>query len=134
MSVKLIIDGARLEELLHSRTGAVGRYLDTRATIVQMAAKEDCPKRTGNLSERINRRWFDAGGELAISVIAQTPYAMWVHEGTGIYGPLKRPIVPVHAKALSWIGADGVRVFAKSVKGMRGRPFLAKNLKLAVAV
>lgn len=50
-------------------------------------------------------------------------YARWVHDGTGLYGPLKRKIVPRTKKALHWKGAAHP---VKSVKGMKPRPFLAQ--------
>jgi len=65
-------------------------------------------------------------GRPAAEVFATASYAEFVHEGTGIYGPKKRPIVPIRAKALHWGGTPGV--FAKSVKGMRARPFLRKAI------
>lgn len=50
-------------------------------------------------------------------------YARYVHDGTGLYGPLRRKIVPKTRKALHWPGAAHP---VKSVKGMRARPFLAE--------
>ena len=72
------------------------------------------------------------------------PYAEYVHEGTGIYGPKGTPIVPVTKKALKfkWDGPGGaVRskdkrgyVFAKSVKGQKANPFLARALRTVMGV
>lgn len=52
-------------------------------------------------------------------------YAIYVHEGTGIYGPKQRPYVVEarHKKALYWKGAP--HPFKKvTIRGMRARPFL----------
>lgn len=47
------------------------------------------------------------------------------HElGTGIYGPTGLPIRPVKSQYLSWVGADGKRIFARSVKGVADRHWL----------
>lgn len=48
----------------------------------------------------------------------------WIVFGTGIYGPLRKPIVPVRAPFLQWRGKDGKYHRAKSVRGMRRRNFL----------
>jgi len=52
-------------------------------------------------------------------------YAIYVHEGTGIYGPKQRPYVveAKNKKALFWQGAP--HPFKKvTIRGMRARPFL----------
>lgn len=71
----------------------------------------------------LGQRARDLGG-CTVVVGYQTAYALFQHEGTGIFGPTGKPIVPVEKKALSWVGKDGVRRFAKSVKGVRPRKFL----------
>jgi phage gpG-like protein len=50
-------------------------------------------------------------------------YARFVHDGTGLYGPMRRKIGPKTKKALYWKGAAHP---VKSVKGMPARPFLAQ--------
>lgn len=75
-------------------------------------------------------------------------YARFVEEGTGIYGPNRRPIVPVRAKFLRFPakGADvrqtgsltkaqqragGGWVFKKSVLGRKATPFLKPAVERA---
>lgn len=58
-------------------------------------------------------------------------YARFIHDGTGLYGPRKRLIRPVRAKALRWVGRDGNVVFARSSRGIRPRPFLRDALEAA---
>ena len=50
----------------------------------------------------------------------------WINKGTGIYGPRRRPITPKKAKYLVFTpkGSSTV-VFARSVRGMRPRPYMA---------
>lgn len=48
----------------------------------------------------------------------------WIVFGTGIYGPMRKPIRPVKAPFLQWQSKDGRYHRAKSVRGMRKRNFL----------
>lgn len=50
-------------------------------------------------------------------------YAPYVEYGTGLFGPAGQRIYPRHSKALHWFDRDGEH-FAKSVKGMKPRPFM----------
>jgi hypothetical protein len=88
--VKLVVDGARMEELLRSPTGPVGRMLIERATRVQMAARQQAPERTGCLRSSIVKRYEDQPDGLAVRIVAdttpcsprRTSYALFIHEGT----------------------------------------------------
>lgn len=52
-------------------------------------------------------------------------YASFVEIGTGIYGPMRRPIRPRRAKYMHWIdAASGRHVFAASVRGQKPQPYL----------
>lgn len=81
-------------------------------------AVEEAPVLIGNLVNTITHYITDGGRTGVLKATA--PYAKFVHEGTGIFGPLKKKIVPTTKKALFWPGA---RHPVKSVKGMRPRPF-----------
>lgn len=50
-------------------------------------------------------------------------YLPWVNDGTGIYGPLRRRITPVHANVLHfhWKGQEW---FLKSVRGQKPQKFV----------
>ena len=54
-------------------------------------------------------------------------YLPWVNDGTGIYGPRHRPIVPKHARVLHfhWKGKEW---FLKSVKGQKGQKFVERSM------
>jgi hypothetical protein len=134
--VKLIIDGARMAELLRSPTGPVGRHLIERGEIVKQAAKTKAPRRTGCLADSIVKR-FEARAEgLAIIIQCDTTpcsperksYALYVHEPTEPH-----QIVAKNGGVLSFIW-HGERVFFTSVShpGWRGNPFLRDALPLAV--
>ena len=88
--------------------------------------------------------------EMDWRIFSNVHYALHVHEGTGIYGPHKHPIVPVRAKALkffwkktgqvmifkgdlpnswqkrsfaNWAEDRGMTPVFAWVKGMEGRPY-----------
>lgn len=139
--VKLIVDGARMAELLRSPTGVVGRHLIAKATAVQMAAKRQAPRRSGCLQDSIVKRWDEYRGELAVRIVSdttpcspsRTSYSYFVHEGT-------EPHVIVaagNALAFHWQhGPNGAGVyFFKSIRhpGQKPNKFLTDNLPLAVA-
>lgn len=58
-------------------------------------------------------------------------YGLFVHEGTGIYGPKGSPIVPIKSKFLRFKIKHGRYIYAKSVKGMQPNPFLRDALSAA---
>jgi hypothetical protein len=61
-----------------------------------------------------------AGGRF---VAGSRVYPLFVHEGTGLYGPLKRAITPKRAKFMVFLGRTGL-VKTKSVKGQRPQPYM----------
>lgn len=129
-TIKLVIDGAQLENMLHGRDGAINRFMVSRATIVQKAAKEDCPVLTGDLKKSINKRpSVRTPTGLDISIIADQPYAAAVHNGA-------QP----HDIPNAWgKGQDfGIGANLKTPRpffhpGNKPNPFLAKNLRLFTA-
>lgn len=81
------------------------------------------------------------------ALIVGSSVARWIDEGTGLYGPRHHRIVPKSKKALRWIGGPAGSLtlggrkrsgkagagagprFARSVRGMKPRPFVDKSLK-----
>lgn len=55
-------------------------------------------------------------------------YALWVHDGTGVYGPQGQPITPVSANALVFEGEDGSLVVTRSVLGQEPNPYADRAL------
>jgi hypothetical protein len=65
----------------------------------------------------------------SIRVGSNEKYALWVEEGTGIYGPHHSPIIPRHTHFLVFKPkGSSVYVFAKSVKGRPATPYLRPAL------
>lgn len=127
--VKHVRDKQALHALLTSPTGAIAKDLFRRGKKVEAKAKlnlQRYPKRidTGTLRSSITTQLFTLSGKPAVRVGTNVFYALYVHDGTGIYGPRGRYITPVSAKFLSWKLKGGKRVFALKVKGMPPNPFL----------
>jgi hypothetical protein len=123
--------------LLTSPSGPVAKDLYRRGLRVQAKAKqelEEWPRRvdTGRLRSSVEVQLITVGGVLAVRIGSNVFYALYVHDGTGIYGPKGAPIKPKRAKVLKFQpkGAHGF-VYARSVKGMIPNPFLKKALKAA---
>ncbi|MDI9914347.1 hypothetical protein [Rhodococcus sp. IEGM 1379] len=105
-------------------------------------ARVNCNVNTGQLRSSITHHVTLSGTSAKTRVGSPLERARYIHEGTGIYGPKGKPIVPVTAKALKFptpkmigpLGRGGSRspggfVFAKSVKGIQPNPFLTDALK-----
>lgn len=97
---------------------AIGKNLES-------TAKGGAPwtDRTGN-----TRRAIHGGADVAyngavIYLAHGTMVGTYLEEGTGIYGPHGKPIVPIRSKALQFT-VGGNQIFAKSVKGMPEQPII----------
>jgi HK97 gp10 family phage protein len=96
------------------------------ASVAQFLA----PKRTGNLAQNITstRASIDPaiGGYSATAGVRKTaPYARWVEEGTGIFGPHGTPIVPKVGNFLIFkIGEK--TIVTRSVKGQKGQHYMRR--------
>lgn len=101
---------------------AVSLALKYTATALWGEVRKKAPTNHGRLAGSFELKQED---EFTWKIISNVKYALWVHEGTGIYGPHKTPIVPVRAKRLVfyWKKA-GKMMYVPSVKGMEGRPYV----------
>ena len=128
MSVVVKFYPAALASLTKSPDGLLGRWMQTRGRIVQLAAIRDCPKRTGKLSESIIMRWAPTLQGQEVRVIARQPYAIYVHEGTKSHVITGNPTL-----AFMW---HGEMAYFHSVQhpGTQPNKFLSKQLPLFSAV
>lgn len=132
-----VLDRGAIAELLTSPRGPVARDLYRRGIRVQNAAKRNLqrpPKRvdTGTLRSSIHVELVMINGAPAVRVGSNLRYAIFVHEGTGIYGPRHRRIVPTHARFLRFhLKGERSYTYVRSTAGMRGNPFLARALSAA---
>ena len=130
------LDHKQITAILASPSGAVAKDLFRRGKKVEGQAKKNLqrpPKRinTGYLRSSIHTELVSLGGKPAVRIGTNVYYAIFVHEGTGIYGPKGKMIEPQTAKYLSWKTKGGKRVFALKVKGMRPNPFLKDAISAA---
>jgi HK97 gp10 family phage protein len=117
-----------LKDLGDRAESAVEAGLLRAAGAVEATAVEEAPKARGNLADSI-RKYIE--GSRAV-IAPQARYAFFVHEGTGIYGPYKTPIVPKTKKALAFrIG--GKTIIRRSVKGQKANPFMARALRKVIS-
>lgn len=87
---------------------------------------------TGRLSASIQRSRVsrDASNRLSVRVGSDLYYALWVEEGTGIYGPHRTRITSRSGRAMRLELYMGTRVvFAKSVAGQQPQHYLANALR-----
>ncbi len=92
---------------------------------LESAAVKEAPVKTSNLVNAIASEVSGDGMTGTVRVTDNAPYAIYVHEGTGIYGPLGEPILPKEKKALYWPGAAHP---VKSVKGQKPNPFMDRAM------
>jgi hypothetical protein len=124
------IDRVALHAMLSSPSGGVAKDLFRRGKKVETRAKLNLqrnPRRvnTGYLRSSINTQLISLGGKVSVRVGTNVEYAVFVHDGTGIYGPKGARIYPKTAKVLAWRTKSGRKMYATSVAGMKPNPFLA---------
>jgi HK97 gp10 family phage protein len=111
----------RLKRLRENVEAAIEAGLLRAAAAVEARAVEEAPKVRGNLANSIRKYIRDR--RAVITPVAR--YALYIHQGTGIYGPHKAKIVPVHKKALAFT-IGGKTIIRRSVKGQKANPFMKR--------
>jgi hypothetical protein len=130
--------------MLKSPAGAVAKDLIKRGKRVESRAKRNLtgtgtsPRRinTGHLRASINTNLLMRPQGLAVRVGTGVSYAIYVHNGTGLYGPKHTLIRPRFSKVLVFrskiYGAKKGKyaglVFARYTRGMKPNPFLTDAL------
>lgn len=141
-TVDVKLKHAEIAAFLYGPGSPVVRSVRGYGRQVQAVAMRRAPKDTGQLTTSIRVETGVAPGFVYADIGSPLHYAIWVHEGTGIYGP-GRPIRPKRARAmrfkpgktppsryLSGAPRSDPRnfVFAKQVKGQPGVPYLTSAL------
>lgn len=85
--------------------------------------------RSTNARNGLNGGVEGGNGEFTLYLAHGVDYGEILENGSGIYGPTHKPIVPVTKKILSWVDTEGKRHFAKSVKGVKAMPILKDTLQ-----
>lgn len=136
------LNTAQINYILHSPAGPAARDLIKRGIRVQSRARRNLggttgsgPRRidTGLLRASIHTNLLTGGPYLTMRVGSGQYYALWVHDGTGIYGPRATKIKPKTAKYLKfkWKKMGNKTFYFKSVKGMKPNPYLKNALPAA---
>lgn len=135
-TARITINQAQLRQFLASPAGPVVRHVEKLTRRVANEARRQAPVDEGTLRASIQQAVTVTGTKVVGRVGSGLDYALYVHQGTGIYGPKGKPIVPIRRQYLrfevkSGKLAKGKRpvVFAKSVKGSPPKPFLVDALK-----
>lgn len=140
MAARVIIYDAAVSALFQAG-GDVTEWNFRQAKEIETLAKAMAPRRTGALSAShgmSQNRSAMGRFQTGYRVFADAPYARYVHEGTGIYGPLGRPFTGRNG----WMKIPGVNPNASEagnrrgtvvrwVKGQRAQPWL-RDAALAV--
>jgi len=143
-SVTIKLDDKAILNQLTGPNGAISRDLLRRGNRVLNAARRNCPVDEGRLRASLSTEVLGSGQNLAVRIGSNLKYAVYVHEGTGIYAG-RGYITPKNGKFLAWPNKGGTRsggrrysggstesyVFAKRVKGVKARPFLKDALPAA---
>lgn len=127
----------KLRQLSDAAAGdALGRIAQAGAYVVAERAIQNVVANSfdnGQLANSLAEpKVIEADRSHAVAQIGPTPeHGLLVEFGTGIYGTgegaTHQPITPKTAKVLHWVDARGEH-FARSVKGMKPRPFLRPAL------
>jgi hypothetical protein len=139
--VRVRVNQAEFRRLTQSPAGPVVRQADRIGRLTVNGAKRNVKRDDGHLVTTIDhtvdvnarRARMRAGSPLA--------YGLYLHEGTGIYGPKRKLIRPISAKALRFevkeatgkVSAKGQRpvVFAKFVRGVKPDKWLVRAFEAA---
>ena len=122
-TVQIVLDPAAIARM-SMPGGTVDRAMGGTAQAVVAVAQGLVPRDTGTLANAISAQRTAVGWE----VIADTPYALAVHEGS-------RPhVIEPKGKVLRFPSKGGTIVYAKRVNhpGTRGNPFLTKAMESVV--
>jgi len=138
-TTRVRINQAELNRLLRGSNGPVVRHITTLTRRTTNAAKRNVKVDEGTLRASVNGVVHVEATRVVGRVGSPLQYGLYLHEGTGIYGPKRRPIRPVHRKFLRFEvkrgrAARGRRpiVFAKEVRGVKGDKWLVRALRETV--
>lgn len=142
---RVIINDQALRDMLMGQNGAVVKAMYDIGRQIQNEAKRRCPVDEGRLRSSITNTVTVQGPQIIVRVGTVVEYALYVHNGTGVYGPSGKPIVPLRATsarpvtreprraALRWRAKGGGGfVFRYQSRGARANPFLTDALEFVL--
>lgn len=142
MAVSIVLNQRAIASLEIAATEA---DLKVRANRVLNAARRLAPVDEGRLRASLAITYTRVGGNAVAQIGSNLPYAIFVEQGTGLYGPRASRIYPKRGKFMVWPvknnsgtgrrrykgGKTQTHVFARSTAGMKARPFLVPALDAA---
>lgn len=138
-------NNAVLRNILVGPSGGVAKDLLKRGARVQSRARRNLGGATGSGPRRVNTGLLRASiavvlipgvNYLTVRVGTGVYYALFVHDGTGLYGPKHQLIRPRNSRVLVFRskiygakkGKYAGKVVVRSVRGMKPNPFLKNAL------
>lgn len=139
MRIEFELDEPAVRRLLQSPDGDVARAVRQLADRTANLARGMAPVDSGALRASIRVEVRYSSAEVKAWVYTPLEYGLYVHEGTGIYGPLGRPIRPKRGQFLVFEARNarttapgrGRLVFAREVRGQRPQRYLLEALRTA---
>lgn len=128
-----------IDRILRSPDGDVATYVRRVAEATRSLAVAGAPVDDGPLRASLRVQMEYTAGHVKAWVYSNLEYSIWVHEGTGIYGPRGTPIRPKRGRYLVFEARNarttprgrGNLVFARQVKGARPNRFILRALQQA---
>lgn len=135
--VKITIHRIPVFELLYAPTGEVHNLVERTTNFVHIATLREAPVMTGAMLATIGTDIRVAPGRSVTGVVDSTDdAALWVQQGTGVFGPTGQRIVPRRSRVLRWPDrrSGSGFVYRDSVAGQEANPFMWRGLRRGTAV
>lgn len=129
VSVSVTVNKRELERLIRRSPAVASATVKGRTDALRDDVVRRMPRRsgdTGRKTKAVMRGPYEGAVE-----IPEVP-GRYLIEGTGIYGPKRRYIVPVTKSVLAW-RQGGVWVFARRVRGIKPNSFAADAARAALS-
>lgn len=131
-NVKITIHRIPIFELLYAPTGDVHNLVERTTNAVHIATLRETPVMTGAMLGTLSQDIRVAPGRSVRGIVeSDDEAALWVQQGTGLFGPQRRPIVPRRSRVLRWPDrrSGSGFVYAESVAGQEPNPFMWRGLR-----
>jgi hypothetical protein len=143
VSVKVDLHHAQIRNFLYAPHGPVVRGVRGWSEQVRDLAVARAPKVTGELAASSVVEMSTRPGFVVGVITFRARHALWVHEGTGIFGPRRRAIRARGGGLLKFRSGsgrlsgsqrlsgrfNGGYTYTRSVRGQPGKPFLVWALR-----